>query len=598
MCGYPTPIRHPMQTPLEAALAHHRAGRLDEAAVLYRRSLEAQPDCAVAWNMLGNVEYQRDHVDDALHLIGKAIELDPTTPAFRITLGHVYRRSGNLENACLCYSKALDLAPDSALAATSLADALRRRGELSEAVVVLQAMLCRHADHLEALASLGNLWLALERPDAAALAFRRVLDIDPRSAEALFGLGVAVGQQGSETLAIQCFENAISLKPDFSEALYNLGVVAAQHQRLDSAESWFRRAIAAHPEYVDAHINLSAVLLKTGRPAQAREHREFAYRRKCVFVRTSRTALRTALILFDAGRGNINLSHLFSRTHNIVIDWMIEYAEKGQATTLPPFDLVFNAMGDADMAGAASLPASEFIADCGKPVFNRPEVVALTSREKLPALLEGIEGLFVPKAWRISPDAPWPEESGEQLPVLVRPVDSHGGEGLQYVADRAELGRIAAQSSQPLHVSRFCDFRSNDGWFRKYRVVFVDRQPFPYHLAISAHWLVHYATADMEDHAWKLEEERRFLEHPQEAIGAAGLAAIAAIGARMDLDFAGIDFSVLRDGRILVFEANPVMFVHPVDADGVLGFKSPYVTRIFAAFEAMLSRSVRLDALA
>ena len=94
----------------------------------------------------------------------------------------------------------------------------------------------------------------------------------------------------------------------------------------------------------------------------------------------------------------------------------------------------------------------------------------------------------------------------------------------------------------------------------------------------------------MESHAWKLAEERRFLECPHDAIGAAGMAAIAALGARMNLDYAGVDFSVLRDGRILVFEANPVMFVHPVDAGGVLAFKSPHIARIFAAFEAMLSR--------
>jgi hypothetical protein len=94
----------------------------------------------------------------------------------------------------------------------------------------------------------------------------------------------------------------------------------------------------------------------------------------------------------------------------------------------------------------------------------------------------------------------------------------------------------------------------------------------------------------MEAHAWKLEEERRFLECPQDAIGAAAMAAIAAIGARMNLDYAGVDFSLLRDGRVLVFEANPVMFVHPVDEDGVLGFKSPHIARILAAFEVMLSR--------
>ena len=224
-------------------------------------------------------------------------------------------------------------------------------------------------------------------------------------------------------------------------------------------------------------------------------------------------------------------------------------------------------------------------------MLNRPDVVARTSREKQPALLEGIGGLFVPEVWRVSPEEAWPLQAGARLPVLVRPVESHGGEGLQRIESALELDRVAGQFSAPRYVSRFCDFRSDDGWYRKYRVIFIDRQPFPYHLAISASWLVHYATADMEAHPWKLEEERRFLECPRDAIGAAGMAAIAAIGARMNLDYAGVDFSVLGDGRILVFEANPVMFVHPVDADGVLGFKRPHIDRIFAAFEAMLSRA-------
>ncbi len=99
----------------------------------------------------------------------------------------------------------------------------------------------------------------------------------------------------------------------------------------------------------------------------------------------------------------------------------------------------------------------------------------------------------------------------------------------------------------------------------------------------------------MQAHAWKLEEERRFLEDPEAVLGAAGVAAIAAIGARMDLDYAGVDFSVLRDGRILVFEANPVMFVHPEDAQGALAFKIPHVARILDAFEAVLARTAGRD---
>jgi tetratricopeptide (TPR) repeat protein len=585
-----------MPSPLDAALQQHRAGRLEEAAALYWQSLAAEPGCALAWNMLGNVEYQRGHIEDALQLIDKAIELDPAAPAYRITLGHVYRRKGELATACVCYRKALDLAPDSSLAALSLADALRRRGELVEAVAVLQGALTHRPDHPEALAALGEVCLLLEQPAEAGLAFTRLLGIQGDSADALFGLGVASSQQGNEALAIRCFEKSLVLRPEFPEAIYNLGVIAAAQQRLEPAEAWFRRALAIRPGYVDAQVNLSAVLLRRGRAAEARKHREAAYRQQCVFVRSSRTAQRTVLILFDAGRGNVNLSHLFWSQQNNVIDWMIEYAAEGQAEALPPFDLVFNAMGDPDMTGAAGPPAARFIAACRRPVLNRPEAVAQTARDQLPALLQGIDGLFVPDVRRIVAEPGISTQMRDRLPLLVRPVDTHGGEGLQLATSVDELDRIVSLGGQPLYVAPFCDFRSDDGWYRKYRVIFIDRQPFPYHLAISPHWLVHYATADMEEHPWKVEEERRFLEHPERALGEAGLAAIAAIGARMDLDYAGVDFSVLGDGRIVVFEANPVMFAHPEDPQGVLAHKNPYVARIFSAFEALLARTASVAA--
>jgi tetratricopeptide (TPR) repeat protein len=579
-----------MQAPLDAALAHHRAGRLDEAAVLYLQSIEAQPDCAVALNMLGNIEYQRNRVDDALRLIGRAIDIDPASPAYRITLGHVYRRTGDMAMAGSCYREALRLSPGSTLAAVSLADALKGQGELAGAVELLQGVLAREPDRGDALGLLGDLWLELERPADAVRVFSHLLAVDARSADAAFRLGVAANQQGEASLAIASFELAISLRPDFPEAHYNLGVIAAQRQDLVAAEAWFRRTLAIRPDDVDAHVNLSALLLRTGRADEARLHRDNAYRRQCVFLRPSRTARRTVLILFDAGKGNINLSHLFPRTHNNVVDWMIEYAPDGQGEALPGFDLVFNAMGDPDIAGTAVAAATHFIAACNRPVLNRPEAVARTARDKLPALLASIDGLRVPEVWRVAADEPWPATVAGHLPLLVRPVDTHGGGGLQRLQCSSDLERAAATRTGAVYVSTFRDFRSADGWYRKYRVIFIDKDPYPYHLAISPHWLVHYATAGMQADPWKLEEERRFLEDPQQALGAAGMAAIAAIGSRMDLDYSGVDFSVLADGRILVFEANPVMLVHPEDEQGVLAFKNPFVARILDAFEALLSR--------
>jgi glutathione synthase/RimK-type ligase-like ATP-grasp enzyme len=98
----------------------------------------------------------------------------------------------------------------------------------------------------------------------------------------------------------------------------------------------------------------------------------------------------------------------------------------------------------------------------------------------------------------------------------------------------------------------------------------------------------------MAEHPWKIEEEQRFLDDPRQTLGDSAWAAIEAIGSRMDLDYAGVDFTLLPDGRVLLFEANPVMLVHPEEADGVLAFKNVAVSRILDAFEALLARTTQL----
>jgi hypothetical protein len=102
--------------------------------------------------------------------------------------------------------------------------------------------------------------------------------------------------------------------------------------------------------------------------------------------------------------------------------------------------------------------------------------------------------------------------------------------------------------------------------------------------------MVHYYTADMESFSWKLEEEKLFLRDPEAVLGVSGMRALESIGATIDVEYCGIDFSILPDKRILVFEANPTMLVHPEGISGPLQHKNAHVFRIQDAFEKMITR--------
>ncbi len=410
---------------------------------------------------------------------------------------------------------------------------------------------------------------------------------------------LAIGYQAAALPqdAITAEMAALAFEQQSALMLYNLGTSFLMTQRPALAEKWYRAALHIDPELVAAHQNLASILEIDGHRAQAQYHRDQAYSRQNLFIDTAAMPVRTVLILCAAATGNVPFEFLLPSATTTRIKWVMEYASVGQADSLPAYDIVFNAIGDQDVTARSSDAVRYFLKRCSKPVLNLPQSIAYTSREQIPALLKDIDHLLVPQAARLSGSARGPtlvdelSARGIQPPLLVRPVGSHGGDGLQLIEHSDALAALQLEEHD-YYISNYRDYRSADGYYRKYRVIFVDREPFPYHLAISTHWQVHYVTADMLPHPWKCEEERRFLDDPLAVLGARAMQALRAMGRRLDLDFCGVDFSLLEDGRILVFEANATMLVHLEEYHPALHFKNPYVQTILDAFNAMLERRI------
>jgi hypothetical protein len=134
----------------------------------------------------------------------------------------------------------------------------------------------------------------------------------------------------------------------------------------------------------------------------------------------------------------------------------------------------------------------------------------------------------------------------------------------------------------------FVDYRSEDGFFRKYRFVCVGDEILPYHLAIDNQWKVHHVTTSMATHTWMQDEERAFLEDPWRVFGVAQQAALQRIRDAIGLDFFGIDCGLDRDGAVVVFEVNASMLVHGRNQQ--FPYKTEAVERIKQAFHGLLAR--------
>ena len=174
---------------------------------------------------------------------------------------------------------------------------------------------------------------------------------------------------------------------------------------------------------------------------------------------------------------------------------------------------------------------------------------------------------------------------------LVRPRGSHGGDDLCRLDNAAALVAYLGQTwSDRFCLSDYCDYRSADGYYRKYRFVFVDGEVYPYHLAISPDWMVHYWRTEMATNSWMQREEEAFLADYHSLFGSIGVEALANCAGRLGLDYAGIDCALTPDGQVLLFEANASMRVQLTDSDQHFGYKQRYLPRIFEAIGDMVLR--------
>jgi glutathione synthase/RimK-type ligase-like ATP-grasp enzyme len=263
---------------------------------------------------------------------------------------------------------------------------------------------------------------------------------------------------------------------------------------------------------------------------------------------------------------------------------------------LPPHQVVFNAIGDADLVAPALAAAQSLLAGTAARVINPPAAVLATGRadhvrlSRLPGVVTPAT-VTLPRELLASPEAAATvARHGFRFPLLLRTPGFHTGRHfLRVESPEALPAAVAELPGKELTVIEFLDARGAGGKVRKYRVMMIDGELYPLHVAISSHWKVHYFTADMADQAEHRAEDAEFLENMPAVLGPRAMQALAGIQATLDLDYAGIDFGLSGTGDLLLFEANATMVVNPPEPDERWAYRRPAVERIFAAVRRMLT---------
>jgi tetratricopeptide (TPR) repeat protein len=249
---------------LAIAIQHHQAGRLEAAQQIYQQILQAAPNQADAWHLLGVLAHQAGKHEVAVEYIRRAIGLKGDADAFHNNLGAAYRALRRTPEAVACYRRALELTPNYFQAHYNLGNVLEDLGNLDEAIACYRRALELKPDYAEAFNNLGVVLNSQGKLDDAIACYLRALELKPEYAPAQNNLGNAWKDRGKLDEAVACYRRALHLEPDFADAHNNLGDALRDQGKLDEAVACYRRALELEPDHAEAHLNQSFLSLLTG----------------------------------------------------------------------------------------------------------------------------------------------------------------------------------------------------------------------------------------------------------------------------------------------------------------------------------------------
>lgn len=272
--GRPRPVNSPpgvsvLAMQLQEAVQHHRAGRHQEAELLYRQILAIDPTHGDALCNFGVLAEEVGRPDVGAQLLAKAIESSPANPVYHFNLGNMLAKLDKIDEAIGCYRETLRLQPDHADAHNNLALIFKDRGQTDIAMQHLQHVLRLRPEWQDAHNNLGTLYKDYGMFDEALEHYQRAVELGMSGHEPYVNMGNSCLAIGRLEEALEAYENALDRAPDEPRALGGIGAVYEKQGDLDHAFEILKPLIDAGEQDIHALGSYANILHQRGARREA-----------------------------------------------------------------------------------------------------------------------------------------------------------------------------------------------------------------------------------------------------------------------------------------------------------------------------------------
>ena len=272
--------------------------------------------------------------------------------------------------------------------------------------------------------------------------------------------------------------------------------------------------------------------------------------------------------------------------------------------SIPQFNLILNTIACPDRKRTSLLAVARFMDRYPHiPIINDPRRVLETTRDRNYIRLNMIPGVSFPKTEKLTWDGVSFDGISDEIsglgfvfPFIIRLVGSQTGSTVQMINHKSELDSYLQNSptQKEYYVIQFQDCRNSKNVYNKTRIFFIDGNFYPVANLFNDSWNVHSGDRYnvMDKNPWMQEAEQSFLNDPLGYLGSQNLEKLHKIRDLVGLDFFGIDFTILPDGTLFIFELNAAMrhnFEHATN----FPYTEPHLRRISNAFNAMIQNRLQ-----
>jgi predicted O-linked N-acetylglucosamine transferase (SPINDLY family) len=279
---------------LQAAFSLHQAGKLDQAADLYRQIISRDHRNFPALHYLGLIEATRGNYQQAKALLERSLSIEPPNLQFMENYATILFQTGSYEAALQTCQRGFKLNPGNVALLYVAAISLFKLERLQESLVQFDRLLLVAPNHLAAINERGGVLAKMKQYDSALVSFDKALTLHPQYADAYLAKGNVFGALKRYDEAVTSYDSALALKPDMAEAWLGRG-------NIFRALGHFKESLVAFDKALSLNSGLTEAWLGRGNALFELRHYDGA---RAAFAKA--ISLRPDFAEAWLGRGNVD----------------------------------------------------------------------------------------------------------------------------------------------------------------------------------------------------------------------------------------------------------------------------------------------------